>query len=233
MSTSTHRALIQPRTLPGFRDYLPEAMIPRERLIETARAVYRSYGFAPIDTEAVSLGPCGNGRSCLFVADIGDNDRKRRFIEIVVVDELETFGKSVKPRQRIRLQYPDRPHDSESVAVHPNGTIFILTKEQPAQLFKVSGGTLVHTMTLDVSRPTDMAISDDGKRLLVLTYFDAVEFGIDFRRSKKPEYRQQVPIQPLQQEEGVAYLPGSRSFLYTTEKLFLLAVWIMRVDCLR
>ncbi len=44
---------IEPRTLKGFRDYLPEAMIPRERLIETARRVYRSYGFAPIDTPAL------------------------------------------------------------------------------------------------------------------------------------------------------------------------------------
>ena len=35
--------LIQPRTLKGFRDYLPEAMIPRERLIDTAKRVYRSY----------------------------------------------------------------------------------------------------------------------------------------------------------------------------------------------
>ncbi len=44
---------ITPRTLKGFRDYLPEAMIPREQLIETARRVYRSYGFAPIDTPAL------------------------------------------------------------------------------------------------------------------------------------------------------------------------------------
>ena len=43
---------IQPRTLKGFRDYPPEAMIPRERLIDTARRVYRSYGFSPIDTPA-------------------------------------------------------------------------------------------------------------------------------------------------------------------------------------
>lgn len=46
-------ALIEPRTLKGFRDYLPEAMIPRERLIDTARTVYRSYGFSPIDTPAL------------------------------------------------------------------------------------------------------------------------------------------------------------------------------------
>src|SRR5438309_1347987 len=45
--------LIQPRTLKGFRDYPPELMIPRERMLEQARRVYRSYGFAPIDTPAL------------------------------------------------------------------------------------------------------------------------------------------------------------------------------------
>ena len=45
--------LINPRTLKGFRDYLPEAMMPREHLMETARTVYRSFGFAPIDTPAL------------------------------------------------------------------------------------------------------------------------------------------------------------------------------------
>jgi histidyl-tRNA synthetase len=44
---------IEPRTLQGFRDYPPEAMIPRERLIDAARRVYRSYGFSPIDTPAL------------------------------------------------------------------------------------------------------------------------------------------------------------------------------------
>ena len=43
---------IQPRTLKGFRDYLPEAMIARERLIDTAKRVYRSLelsGYARLD----------------------------------------------------------------------------------------------------------------------------------------------------------------------------------------
>jgi histidyl-tRNA synthetase len=44
---------ITPRTLKGFRDFLPETMMPREALMETARRVYRSYGFAPIDTPAL------------------------------------------------------------------------------------------------------------------------------------------------------------------------------------
>jgi histidyl-tRNA synthetase len=50
---SSKNTRITPRTLKGFRDFLPEAMIPREALMETARRVYRSYGFAPIDTPAL------------------------------------------------------------------------------------------------------------------------------------------------------------------------------------
>jgi len=47
------KTLIRPRTLKGFQDFLPEIMIPRERMMETARGVYRSYGFSPIDTPAL------------------------------------------------------------------------------------------------------------------------------------------------------------------------------------
>ena len=45
--------IIQPRTLKGFRDYLPAAAGPRERVLEIAREVYRSFGFNPIDTPAL------------------------------------------------------------------------------------------------------------------------------------------------------------------------------------
>lgn len=44
--------LITPRTLSGFRDYLPDLMLAREKVLDTARRVYRSYGFTPIDTPA-------------------------------------------------------------------------------------------------------------------------------------------------------------------------------------
>lgn len=45
--------MIEPKTLKGFRDYLPEVMIPREKMMEIARGVYRQYGFVPIDTPAL------------------------------------------------------------------------------------------------------------------------------------------------------------------------------------
>jgi histidyl-tRNA synthetase len=46
-------SIIQPRTLKGFRDYLPATMTAREQVIETARHVYRLFGFTPIDTPAL------------------------------------------------------------------------------------------------------------------------------------------------------------------------------------
>ena len=54
--------MIQPRTLKGFRDFLPAKMMPREEIIDTARRVYRSYGFAPIDTPVLELFEILNGK---------------------------------------------------------------------------------------------------------------------------------------------------------------------------
>lgn len=60
MADTTRR--IEPRTLKGFRDYPPALMIPRERLLETARTVYRSHGFAPIDTPALEYAEILTGK---------------------------------------------------------------------------------------------------------------------------------------------------------------------------
>ena len=45
--------MIEPRTLKGFRDHLPAQALAGERVLDIARRVYRSYGFAPIDTPAL------------------------------------------------------------------------------------------------------------------------------------------------------------------------------------
>jgi hypothetical protein len=63
-------------------------------------------------------------------------------------------------------------------------------------------------------------------RLLVLTYMDAVEYSMDFKQQQK------IRLNFLQQQESVAYLAGSRSFIYSTEQLLQgLPQWIMKVDC--
>ena len=78
--------LIEPRTLRGFRDFLPEVMLVRERLMETARRVFRSYGFSPIDTPALEFAEILTGKGGeesdkqLFrFRDSGDRDVAMRF----------------------------------------------------------------------------------------------------------------------------------------------------------
>jgi len=77
---------IKPQTLRGFRDFLPSQMMAREHLIDTARRVYRSYGFAPIDTPALEyaeilLGKGGDesDKQVFRFTDQGDRDVAMRF----------------------------------------------------------------------------------------------------------------------------------------------------------
>ncbi|MYC67067.1 MAG: histidine--tRNA ligase [Acidobacteriia bacterium] len=44
---------IKPRLSRGLRDSLPDMMLARQRLIDTVRKVYETYGFAPLDTPAI------------------------------------------------------------------------------------------------------------------------------------------------------------------------------------
>lgn len=78
--------LIKPQTLKGFRDYLPEQMMARERLVEIARQVYRSFGFSPIDTPALEyseilLGKGGeeSDKQLFRFTDAGNRDVSMRF----------------------------------------------------------------------------------------------------------------------------------------------------------
>ena len=45
--------MIQPRTFKGARDFLPEQMLHRERILDTMRTVFKKYGYAPVETPAI------------------------------------------------------------------------------------------------------------------------------------------------------------------------------------
>src|SRR5262245_12431851 len=80
--------LIEPRTLKGFRDYPPDLMMLREALLDAARRVFRSFGFAPIDTPALEYAEILVGkmdaqaeiqRQLYRFRDHGDRDVAMRF----------------------------------------------------------------------------------------------------------------------------------------------------------
>jgi hypothetical protein len=170
-------------------------------------------GFDPVDTEDMTFGDCGDGDSCLFIADIGDNDERRAEVEIVVVRLAEPLPDTVTPERRIRMRYPDGPHDAESMALAPNGDLIILTKApeyatlsaRPSVFYRLpyrtwsrSGSDAVIAAPMGElamaeissdpfsgSLPTAMDISPDGA-LLVLTYVGAFEFRFDLSAEVPP-----------------------------------------------
>jgi len=53
---------IEPRTLKGFRDFLPEDQIQRQKMIEIIRASYETFGFEPLETPALEYAEILTGK---------------------------------------------------------------------------------------------------------------------------------------------------------------------------
>lgn len=203
------------------------------------------------DVEDISVGPCNSGQ-CIFLGDIGDNDFDRPSIDLWIVPESKTLSESFLKSKKINLTYPDGPHNAESLAVHPvTGDVYILTKElrpherraEPALLFKLPRSAMAQATaelelvgTVDLSWvsynygvfghiATSMDISPDGKKLLVLTYENAVELNfekilqkVDTRKFKAGRDYNIIPIRNLlSQQEAIAYSTDGKSFYFDSE----------------
>jgi hypothetical protein len=89
-------------------------------------------GAEAIDWEDADLGRCPDdgGRWCLFLADTGDNARRREVLTVYVVPEPDPTDSSgrTEPARALRYTYGDAFHDSEALAVGPAGDLVVVTK---------------------------------------------------------------------------------------------------------
>ena len=168
------------------------------------------------DWEAVAAGRCGTG-SCLYIADIGDNNAKRDHITIYRVPEPEAGAESSAQAESFNATYPDGAQDAETLLIAPDGRLHIVTKGStgaialyrfPADL--QSGATIrlerVGGVMKDKSdrgsNITDGTVSADGQRA-VLRSHDALTF---FRTSDLLSGRWdsaiRVDLAPLKEPQG-------------------------------
>jgi hypothetical protein len=94
-------------------------------------------GARNIDWEDLASGPNDQGQPTLFIADIGDNLRRRDLVQVYEVPEPklprttspESIALSAKPSRIWQLRYPNEAADAESLVVHPKtGLLHLITK---------------------------------------------------------------------------------------------------------
>lgn len=169
------------------------------------RAVYTVPGARNVDWEDIAVAPDAAGTPSVWLADIGDNDARRRSVQIYRVDEPRVdpsdHGAELRtaPAQVWNVSYPDGPHNAESLAVSGRGVPYIITKSllgtsavyaarsTPGESVLRRVGTIQFRIT-DTPGPfppagqlaaTGADLSRDGSVLVVRTYTDAYFWRVD------------------------------------------------------
>ena len=195
-------------------------------------------GARAVDWEDLALGPCDAG-DCLYVGDIGDNKAMRKSVAVYrlvepAVQAATPFGEMVVDSvTRFDLVYPKGPRNAESLAVHPNGTVYLLTKKRSttATLFAFSTAASDRPIRLQpvgnvkiaqgLSRKiTGMDIHPDGRRLLLRTYSNVLERRLEpgdafTQIAQSPE--RLVPSATEPKGEAVGYDPVHGGYYQISE----------------
>ena len=147
------------------------------------------------DWEAIAVGPCPGG-SCIYVADIGDNEARRKQITIYRIAEPASTSASVAEAEAFPATYPDGAHDAETLLVAGDGRLYVVTKGDtgPVALYRfpaaLRGGTAMRLERVGQPRDqgappqddriTDGAVSPDGQWVVLrsvraLTFYRAAD----------------------------------------------------------
>ncbi|MGV9450144.1 WD40 repeat domain-containing protein [Streptomyces sp. NPDC003635] len=175
---------------------------------------------APRDVEAISVGPDNR----LYVGDIGDNlGGTWPHVWIYELPEPKQLrDQTIKATQYV-VKYSDGARDAESLVVHPKtGRVYIVDKKEggghlyegPAELSASGTNVFKPVAAVDNLEATDAALSPDGQKLVVRSYFGAFAYDWNGGEIKKTG-RLSVPF--LGQGESVTYTADGSQLMYGAE----------------
>jgi hypothetical protein len=176
-----------------------------------------------VDWEDVTAAHCQSG-DCLYIADIGDNDRSRSAITIYRVPEPQATDAQAAPPEVFTAAYPDGAHDAEALFV-VDDALFVITKDDAGVLYRISPGGPGKVVKaerigeLGIPRVTDADVSADGTTVVVRTNNEVAFYqtaALIAGRSTKPGLRFSVRQAREKQGEGVAF-DGNRTLCLTSE----------------
>ncbi|NQT36635.1 MAG: hypothetical protein HQ581_04050 [Planctomycetes bacterium] len=178
------------------------------------------------------------GRNCLLVCDTGNNSLNAAVQMIYLVEEPSRdpqtgrLPEQVRVRQTIHFSYEDDFRNCEAVAVDPTSrTILLVTKEYGPQCSvyalpwpednPTKAFVARKIATLHLIMATGMDISPDGRRAIVSTYRDALEYT----RGEKEDWRaalarrpRRIALPKRQQGETICYGLDGKTLYLTSEK---------------
>jgi hypothetical protein len=174
------------------------------------------------DWEDVTAGACPSG-TCLYIADIGDNERARATITVYRIPEPQPGDAQSANPEVFTAKYPDGAHDAEALFI-VGDEMFIVTKAASAGVYRfpkvLSAGTpmpLQRVAELPLKQVTDADASADGQWVAVRTN-DQLTFyrAADVARGAPPAAQVSLRFVKEPQGEGVT-LDGKGTVYLTSE----------------
>lgn len=202
------------------------------------RGTYVLDGATAVDWEDLAVGPCPAGQ-CVYLGDIGDNDRVRRDYALYRVAqpvvEAGDAGQRAVAWERFPFVYPDGAHNAEALAVRPDtGDVYVFTKVSapPTEVYRFplplrAGATvtLVRVGALALPAAGDPLVTGAdlhpcARRLLVRTYTRLWEFSAGEDGPWEEIFRatpERLLVQSESQGEAVGWHADGRGYVTISE----------------
>ena len=187
------------------------------------------------DWEDIATSSCARGKSCLYLADTGDNLERRSAGEISIrrleEPDLASPGFRATLNQQIPeldgdvfpVRLPDGPRDIEALLVLPGEDIYVTTKGRngPVAVYRYPPPLRPDTVTLELVQElsagarviprqvTGGSVSPEGDILALRTY-ESLQFYEFIADKLVPMKDGHIDLRPLleAQGEGIAIGPG-------------------------
>ena len=185
------------------------------------------------DWEDIAINTHENGKSYLYIGDIGDNFAVRKNINMIVLEEPIIGNPNdtiVTDYKNYPLKYPDGAKDAETIMVDPiTSTIYIITKrennvllyEVPKSLNESDPTNLTFKTNLPIFNVTSGDISSNGEEILVKTY-DAIYYWKRLNNESIPQTmsgtHESITYNPEPQGESISWAVNNNGFYTLSEK---------------
>jgi len=188
--------------------------------LDTKGKVTGSFRYAASPTDVEALARYGKR---LYVADIGDNSKKRDFVTVYYFSDPPTDGSTVKFRS-YDFAYPDGAHDAETLLVDAAGRLYIVTKDKKGAIYSAPGvpsRTALNRLVKVGEAPsyvTDGVFMGNNEQIALRTYVSVIMLdAISYQTTGQSA----APLQPQGEtialsSEGKRLLLGSEGSPSTT-----------------